>query len=131
MPSVKPIPVDLKEGKPRLLKMSADGMMLIEKELGCTIAELYKKPFSATVAMTMLWGALVWQDEALTLKDVTRLYDHYHDETGETFVELKPLLAKALSLALIKEEPSNGNGKHPSPNALTETGHDAPSPSGS
>lgn len=115
MPAVKPVQLDLGEGKPRLLKMSVDGMMLIEKELGKSISELISVPYSATVAMLLLWAELVWQDESLTLKDVKRIYEDYHDRTSETFYGFKDKLAEALFAALIKQE-TNGNGKPPDPN---------------
>lgn len=130
---VRPIPLDLKDGKKRLLKFEADGILLFEENFnGKAITEIIGTVPTLRLTLLLLQCGLVWQDQAITLEDVKSLYDDFHERTGGNYLDLLPPLVEAVSVALLRPRARpNGHDEEKLPNEQAEAELFEPSPTGS
>lgn len=130
---VRPVLIDLGDGKKRFLKFEADGILLFEEKNGNrSLFEIVGSVPTLRTVLLLLWAGLVWAEPEMTFEEAKALYNAYHENHGGNYFDLVKPLVEAVEQALIRQKAKpNGHAEESPPKLLTETDGTAPSPSGS
>jgi hypothetical protein len=88
-----PLPIDLKDGKPRALNFTMPGIDAFERHHGARhiVRIILEEQWRLGITASLIWAGLLWQEPELKRADIDAVLDFYVEHGGDLDALREPL----------------------------------------